>query len=195
MPHATWPARLGPEDPLAGRCQLLWHAACERLQRMEFMSGTGSCNCTQCRCHGCCCCCYRWHCSQRGVGDLNGSRTSRVGHTSFNFSKLWKQQQQKVENSVAKQTKHVHIVVAAVRLVLLVRPVLAACGASPFATPSATRIGYVECPFNGLYTLTLTQRVASFHQTFYAALVFRAVWLPWIAAAWFSSFSASFHFS
>jgi len=69
---------------------------------------------------------------------------------------------------------------------------LTACSESPFATPSATRIGYVECPFNGLYTLTLGVESHPFTNLLEGALVFRAVWLPWIAAAWFSSFFCQF---
>lgn len=68
--------------------QLLWHAARERRQRMQFMTGSssGTCNCTQCRRR-----CSNTP-SQRGVADPRVERVERVavgaGHTIFNFSKL-----------------------------------------------------------------------------------------------------------
>lgn len=60
-----------------------------------------------------------------------------------------------------KQTKHPGHVLMLVQFARL-RPgrmsscLLPACSASPFATLSAARIGYVECPFNGLNTHTHT---------------------------------------
>lgn len=45
---------------------------------------------------------------------------------------------------------------------------LPACSASPFATLSAARIGYVECPFNGLNTHTHKHSNASFYKPFRA---------------------------
>lgn len=97
-----------------------------------------------------------------------------------------------------KQTKHPGHVLMLVQFARW-RPgrmsscLLPACSASPFATLSAARIGYVECSFNGLNThthrLTRTQSASHpFTNLVELALVFRAVWLPWIAAAWFSSF-------
>lgn len=53
------------------------------------------------------------------------------------------------------------------------RCLLPACSASPFAVLGAARIGYVECPFNGLYThahahRTQRERIVSFNKPFRA---------------------------
>lgn len=76
-----------------------------------------------------------------------------------------------------KQTKHPGHVLMLVQFARfrpghMSRCLLPACSASPFATLSAARIGYVECPFNGLNTHTQThsnaERIASFYKPFRA---------------------------
>lgn len=54
-------------------------------------------------------------------------------------------------NKASRTRPHACPVLAACRVACCPLP---ACSASPFATLSAGRIGYVECPFNGLNTHT-----------------------------------------
>lgn len=78
-------------------------------------------------------------------------------------------------NKASRTRPHACPALAACRVACCPLP---ACSASPFATLSAARIGYVECPFNGLNTHTVTRTESASHpftNLLELALVFRAV--------------------